>query len=158
LKRRGKESSGGDEVSRPIIIGIIVIVAILGVFGIASGAKWLFDVVSTSQATTKSIADSAMAAITKEWDINSLNGLTTPDYEASIKSNDATAWATYKTLGAALSLEPCSSLGLNITNGNGLAQLSCSAKFASGTANFDMTLATSDWGHSWKISSLALRL
>jgi hypothetical protein len=67
-------------------------------------------------------------------------------------------WSAYRTLGSALSLTPCSNGSLNITNGNGHASLSCPGKFSTGTATFDMTLVTSDWGKTWQISALALGL
>ncbi len=142
-------------MKRPVLIGIVVVIVIgLAIFGITKGVGSLFGALGASETSAKSVGDAAMAAITKTWDPNALNGLAAPEYQESLKSS--AVWDTYKGLGSASSLDPCAVQGLNINNGNGTAQLSCAAQFAKGPATFEVTLTSSDWGSSWKVSALAL--
>lgn len=141
-------------MNRPVVIGLVAMVAIVVVGSIAlpKGIDWAISGIMTRQTSAIAFANGASAAITKAWDVEALSSLATPDYYDSVKKDGTAAWASYRLLGAPQSSTPCTSDGLNINNGVAVAQLQCASDFKNGKASLQLDIT--DAGGAWKITSL----
>ena len=135
-----------------------ILLALAGV--IIGGAAWAIsrgiEQLDTETTTVLALADEAASRVSNTWAPADLEPFAWDGYYAKLEQEKFSAWDTYRALGARRSLESCSLVGLNITNGLGNAMARCAATFERGSAKLVLTM--SNHTGPWRVTNFKIEL
>lgn len=138
---------------------LLLVVIVLLAIGIWRGTAFFqesFDGLFAQSREVAATSDAAARAVSAAWQPEALRPFATPEYLTSLEGDGAASWASYRNLGAPTTIAPCTTSGLKITNGVGVAQTSCRASF--GDTEASILFGFTNAGGDWKINSLRLLL
>jgi len=128
------------------------------VLGIGSCAAWLFGDINTEIKNSGAVATSfTQSLVSSGWTLDAFRDTATAGYLLNLKTRGAAAFDAYKVLGEPKSIAACTNIHLEITNGEGNAELTCPASFANGNATLLLDLYKPVIG-TWKVQNLKLEL
>lgn len=138
-------------------VWILIVIAVIG-----GGGAWAISAALNFMFTESQNVDQAAQHFSNDlvasgWTIAAFSKNATPDYLASLQRDGTAAFDKYGGLGAPRSLDQCSVVRIDITNGVGHARASCAIVFDKGKAILQLSLFDPG-GDGWKIDGLAVQL